>query len=162
MALAVQLESSEDDRVLVISHLFDAPRPVLFASWTDARQLAQWWGPRGFVVGACEADVRIGGSWRVETHSPGGETHNAGGTYREVAFPERLAFTMAWDGTEDGEPHRETLVTLAFAEEGARTRMTFRQSVFSSTAARDAHDQGWSSAFEMQAEYLATLQGELR
>ena len=162
MALAAQPESSLDDRVLVISRLFDAARPVLFATWTDARQLAQWWGPRGFVVGACEADVRVGGSWRVETRSPEGAVHNAGGTYREVAFPERLAFTMAWDGTEDGEPHRETLVTLAFAEEGARTRMTFRQSVFSSTAARDAHDRGWSSAFEMQAGYLAILQGDKR
>ena len=33
--------------------------------------------------------------------------------------------------------------------------MTFRQSVFSSTAARDAHDEGWSSAFELLAEHLA-------
>ena len=89
MALAAQPESGLDDRVLVISRLFDAPRPVLFASWTDARQLAQWWGPRGFVVGTCEADVRVGGRWRVETRSPEGAVHNAGGTYREVVGDEK-------------------------------------------------------------------------
>jgi uncharacterized protein YndB with AHSA1/START domain len=144
-----------EDRELVITRVFDAPRPVVFESWTDARQLVQWWGPRGFSVVSCKADVRVGGVWRVETRSPEGDEHNAGGVYREVESPERLVFTMAWDGTEDGEPGRETVVTVGLAEEGHRTRMTFRQAVFSSTAARDAHDQGWSSAFELLAEFLA-------
>jgi uncharacterized protein YndB with AHSA1/START domain len=155
-ATATQPEAAEpSDRVLVITRVFDAPRPAVFASWTDARQLAQWWGPRGFSIVSCAADVRVGGTWRVETRSPEGETHNAGGIYRDVAPPERLVFTMAWDGSEDGEPGRETVVTVGLAEEGSRTRMTFRQAVFSSMAARDAHDQGWSSAFELLAEYLA-------
>jgi uncharacterized protein YndB with AHSA1/START domain len=154
-AIAYRAEVEPKDRVLEITRVFDAPRPAVFASWTDARQLAQWWGPRGFSVMACKADVRVGGSWRVETRSPEGEQHNAGGVYREVAVPERLVFTMAWDGAEDGEPGREALVSVRFAEEGQRTRVTFRQSVFSSTAARDAHDQGWSSAFELLDEYLA-------
>ena len=99
--------------------------------------------------------MRVGGAWRVETRSPEGEVHNAGGVYREVAAPERLVFTMAWDGIEDGEPGRETVVTVGLAEEGRRTRMTFRQAVFSSMEARDGHDQGWSSAFELLAEYLS-------
>lgn len=150
------------DRELVITRVLDAPRPVVFASWTDARQLAQWWGPRGFEVVSCAADVRVGGGWRVETRSPEGDEHHAGGVYREVAAPERLVFTMAWDGVEDGEPGRETVVTVGLAEEGNRTRMTFRQAVLSSLAARDAHDEGWSSAFELLAEYLARMQrGEM-
>ena len=156
MAAASQETSNMDDRVLVITRVFDAPRPVVFDSWTDARQLAQWRGPRGFVIVSYHADVRVGGVWRVETRSPEGGEHNAGGEYREVAPLDRLAFTMAWDGTEDGEPGRETLVTLGFAEEGSRTRMTFRQSTFSSMAARDAHEGGWSSAFDLLTEYLAT------
>jgi uncharacterized protein YndB with AHSA1/START domain len=143
------------DRVLVITRIFNAPPPVVFATWTDANELVQWWGPRGFQIVSCKADVRVGGAWRVETRSPEGEVHNAGGVYREVAPPERLVFTMAWDGTEDSEPGRETLVTVGLVEEGNRTRMTFRQAVFSSMAARDAHDAGWASAFELLAEYLA-------
>ena len=103
--------------------------------------------------------MRVGGTWRVETRSPEGEVHNAGGVYREVAAPERLVFTMAWDGIEDGEPGRETVVTVGLAEEGHRTRMTFRQAVFSSMAARDGHDQGWSSAFELLAE-LSVREGK--
>jgi uncharacterized protein YndB with AHSA1/START domain len=154
-AITYHRDVAPEGRVLVITRVFDAPRPVVFACWTDARQLVQWWGPRGFRVVSSEADVRVGGFWRVETRSPEGDEHNAGGVYREVAAPERLVFTMAWDGVEDGEPGRETVVSVAFAEEDQRTRMTFEQAVFSSTAARDAHDEGWSSAFELLAEHLA-------
>ena len=155
MVPATDAAATPDDRTLVISRLLDAPRPVVFAAWTDAGQLARWWGPRGFTIVSCAADVRVGGAWRVETRSPEGSAHNAGGVYRGVDPPERLVFTMAWDGTEDGAPRRQTEVVVGFAEEGQRTRITFRQAVFSSLAARDAHDQGWSSAFELLAEYLA-------
>ena len=99
--------------------------------------------------------MRPGGRWRVESRSPEGSEHNCGGVYREIAPVERLVFTMAWDGTEDGEPGRETLVSVDFAEDGAGTRLTFRQATFSSRETRDAHDEGWSSSFELLEEYLA-------
>ena len=148
-------EIEPQDRVLVITRRFDASRQAVFAAWTDERKIAEWWGPRGFAIISCRADVRNGGKWRVETRSPEGGEHHAEGIYREVTPPERLVFTMAWDGSEDGEPGRETLVDVNFAEDGAGTRMTFRQAVFSSRDARDSHDQGWSSAFELLDSYLA-------
>jgi uncharacterized protein YndB with AHSA1/START domain len=90
----------------------------------------------------------------VESRAPEGSEHSCGGVYRDVAPPERLVFTMAWDGVEDGEPGRETLVSVDFAEEGPGTRLTFRQATFSSREARDGHGEGWSSAFELLQEYL--------
>jgi uncharacterized protein YndB with AHSA1/START domain len=153
-AAGSQAEVEQQDRVLTITRLLQAPRPVVFAAWTESSRIARWWGPRGFSIVSCRADVRVGGTWRIETRSPEGGEHNAAGVYREVAAPERLVFTMAWDGVEDGEPGRETVVSVGFAEEGTGTRMTFRQAVFSSPAARDAHDEGWSSAFELLAEHL--------
>jgi uncharacterized protein YndB with AHSA1/START domain len=144
-----------EERVLVLTRRFEAPRALVYAAWTDAARIARWWGPRGFAVQDCHADVRVGGAWGVATRSPEGEEHNASGVYREVAPPERLAFTMAWEGSEDSSPGRETLVTLDFVEEGICTRLTFRQATFSSREARDGHEHGWSSALEVLAEYLA-------
>jgi uncharacterized protein YndB with AHSA1/START domain len=155
MATARRSNDVRDERVLELTRKFDAPRATVFAAWTDAEHLASWWGPRGYTALACQADVRVGGTWRVASRSPEGSEHTAGGVYREIVAPERLVFTMAWEGMEDGEPGRETLVTVSFAEEGAGTRMTFQQSVFSSREACDGHDEGWSSAFELLAEYLA-------
>jgi uncharacterized protein YndB with AHSA1/START domain len=93
-----------EERVLVLTRRFEAPRALVYAAWTDAARIARWWGPRGFAVQDCNADVRVGGTWRVATRSPEGEEHNASGVYREVAPPERLAFTMAWEGSEDSSP----------------------------------------------------------
>ena len=155
MATALPADAAPHERELVLTRFFDAPRAIVFAAWTDSDRLNQWWGPRGFAVLRCHADVRIGGIWRVESRAPEGGAHICGGVYRDVAPPERLVFTMAWEGVEDGEPGRETVVSIDFAEDGAGTRLTFRQATFSSREARDAHDEGWSSSFELLEEYLA-------
>jgi uncharacterized protein YndB with AHSA1/START domain len=31
-----------------ITHVFDAPREVVFAAWTTPEQVARWWAPEGF------------------------------------------------------------------------------------------------------------------
>jgi uncharacterized protein YndB with AHSA1/START domain len=80
------------------------------------------------------------------------------GVYREIVAPRHLVFTFAWD-QEDGTPGHETLVTLTLAEEGGKTRMTFRQALFATVASRDGHAGGWSSSFERLAEHLASLEG---
>lgn len=159
MATALRTDAASHERELVLIRSFDAPRRLVYAAWTDAARLVHWWGPRGHALLSCRADLRIGGTWRVASRSPEGEEHVCGGVYREVAPPRRLVFTMAWEGSQDGAPGHETLVSVDFAEEGAGTRLTFRQATFSSREARDGHDEGWSSSFELLAEYLAR-QGE--
>ncbi len=36
------------EREVTITRVFDAPRALVFAAWTDAKHLAQWWGPKDF------------------------------------------------------------------------------------------------------------------
>jgi len=141
-------------RVLVVSRVLDAPRALVYAAWTEPDHLSRWWGPHGFSVLSAEVDRRVGGGWRVTMRSPEGRRHTSKGIYRELVPPERLVFTFAWEGDEDGEPGHETLVTLSFTEEGGKTRMTFRQAVFASAESRDAHEEGWGEAFERLAEHL--------
>lgn len=75
------------------------------------------------------------------------------GVYQEVVKPERLVFTGAFED-DDGRPRHQTVVTLTFAKEGDRTRLTLHQAVFPSVSARDDHVRGWSEALERLAEYL--------
>jgi uncharacterized protein YndB with AHSA1/START domain len=142
------------DRELVLRRLFAAPRPLVFAAWTDPAHAAHWWGPKGFVSVACEMDVRRGGSWRRVMRSPGGILHRASGVYREIAAPERLVFTYAWEDAA-GVPGEETLVSVTFVARDDGTELTLRQTVFATAGARDAHLGGWSSCFDRFAEYLA-------
>jgi uncharacterized protein YndB with AHSA1/START domain len=95
------------------------------------------------LVGPCRpsrdacGDGRSGGRrrHRLTSTETGGELWH-GGFFREVAPPERLVFTFAWE--EEGERGLETLVTVTFLEEGGRTRMTFRQVPFQSVEERRA------------------------
>lgn len=148
-------EAMADDRVLELVRVFQAPRALLWKAWTDPAMLARWKGPRGFTATEVASDLRIGGAWRVAMRrEETGEVLRQSGVYRAVSAPTQLSFTYAWD-REDGTRSPETLISIAFAEERAATRMVFRQSLFESVEARDDHAGGWTSAFEKLADVLA-------
>ena len=41
-------------REMVITRVFDAPRALVFAAWTDPAHMSEWWGPKGFTIPVCE------------------------------------------------------------------------------------------------------------
>ena len=139
---------------LVITRVFDAPPRLVFKAWTEAERLVCWWGPKGFTMPSCKMDVRPGGAFRVCMRSPEGTDHWLQGVYCEIVEPERLVFTWAWEDAE-GKPGHETLVTVNFAEHGAKTRLTLHHAVFESVNARNEHQSGWVSCLDRFAEYLA-------
>lgn len=146
--------ASVEERTLVITRVFDAPRPLVFRAWTQPEHIVRWWGPKGFTLTACEMDFRPGGAFRFSMRSPEGTDYPHRGVYREIVEPERLVFTWAWEN-ENGDPGHETLVTLNFAEQEGKTRLTFRQAVFETVADRDSHEGGWTECLDCLADYLA-------
>ena len=52
------------------------------------------------------------------------------------------------------DPDHETVVTMIFEDQGAKTLMTFRQQEFESVAARDSHQFGWGSCMLRFAAWL--------
>ena len=141
------------ERELIITRIFDAPREVVFKAWTDPRHAMNWWGPRDYPATHLEMDLRPGGAWRgcLTSIADGSELWHKG-VFREVAPPERLVFTFAWE--EEGERGLETLVTVTFADRGGKTLMTFRHAPFQSVEERDGHRGGWTSAFDRLEEHL--------
>ena len=145
-----------EERTLVLSRVFDAPRALVFKAWTQPEHLARWWGPRGFTLISFKADAQVGGTFRFGMRSPENTDHWAHGSYREVVAPERLVYTFAWEHP-DGKPKHETIITMTFAEQGDKTKLTLKQTLFESVTSRDMHKSGWSSTFDMLGEYLATI-----
>lgn len=135
-----------DHGTLVLRRRFRAPREQVFRAWTVPEALVKWWGPGGFTVPLCEMDVREGGAWRTCMRSPDGNDYCVGGVYREIARPQRLVFTWAW---EQGDPAgHETLVTVEFNEVADGTEIVLTHSGFASAEQRDQHNQGWSSSLD--------------
>ncbi|HEV2334732.1 MAG TPA: SRPBCC domain-containing protein [Stellaceae bacterium] len=141
------------EQELVITCVFDAPRDLVFKAWTEPERAARWWGPQGFALVACEADVRPGGAWRRCLRAPDGTELWKRGVYREIVEPERLVFTYA-DEDASGNPGRETLVTVIFADICGKTRLTLHQVGFASRRSCDLHRAGWASCLDRLAEHL--------
>jgi uncharacterized protein YndB with AHSA1/START domain len=111
------------EREITITRVFDAPRALVFAAWTDAKHLAQWWGPNGFTNPVCEIDPRVGGALRIHMRDPNGNVYPMKGLIREIVPPERLVFTnIALD--QAGNPIIEGLTSVAFAEKDGKTTLT--------------------------------------
>ena len=148
--------STTAERELVVTRVIDAPRALVFKTWTQPEHIARWWGPQGFTTIHCEMDIRVGGTYRFGMRSPAGTEHWKRGVYREIVEPERIVFTFAWEGPH-GIPRNELLTTVTFAEQGTKTRLTLRQSGFETTEGRDSHLTGWTSCLERFNDYLPTI-----
>jgi uncharacterized protein YndB with AHSA1/START domain len=144
-----------EERVLVLTRIFDAPRDLVWKAWTEPERVVQWMGPRGFTSTILKADFRPGGAYRFHMRGPDGTDHWQQGVYREIVEPERIVCTYAWADAEGKATRPETLLTVSFAEQGDRTMLTLHQAVFESVTARDLHGEGWSSSLERLAESLA-------
>ncbi|MGE0764564.1 MAG: SRPBCC domain-containing protein, partial [Bdellovibrionales bacterium] len=35
---------------IYITRVYDAPLKTVWQAWTDPKQVAKWWGPRGFTL----------------------------------------------------------------------------------------------------------------
>ena len=132
-------ETKEKPTLSFVRKFSAAPEKV-WRAWTDPQILKQWMAPSdAFSVPLAEADVRVGGRYRIVMKAPDGEEHDVSGVYREVVPNQKLVFTWAWKST----PERESLVTLQLRAEGGGTELTLRHEQFFDAAARDRHNEGW-------------------
>src|SRR5262249_53288912 len=79
---------------LHLARVVNAPREVVFRMHPEPEQLARWFGPEGFTVSSVDADVRIGGTYRLEMQPPEGDAFFLGGEFLDIEPPQRLSYTF--------------------------------------------------------------------
>jgi uncharacterized protein YndB with AHSA1/START domain len=114
-ALFVQADASRP--IAVLRRLLHAPRALVFEAMTRPEHVAEWYGPRGTHVSACEIDLRVGGAYRIVVRGGDGKDHEFSGEYRELVPPERIVQTWRWGGA----PGAESVETLRLIDLGDRT-----------------------------------------
>jgi len=146
------------DREILMSRVFDAPREMVWAAFTDPMQVVQWGGPRGFTTTIEKMEVRPGGIWRHVMHGPDGTDYPSKSVFQEVVKPERLVFSHTGGKKHDaGAPF---VATWTFEDVGGKTRVTGRM-VFPTAAHRDhvvkvyGAIEGAKQNFDRLGEYLA-------
>ena len=116
----------------IITRIFNAPRGIVFKTVTDPLLVPQWWGPRWFTTKVIKMVAMPGGTWRYIQTDKEGKEYGFHGVYHDVIIPERLIYTMEYDGM----PGHVTLVIDKFTEQDGRTIMT-STTIFQSVEDRD-------------------------
>lgn len=146
-------------REVIIMRTFDAPPEQVFGWWTEPGRLMRWWAPKGWTTAYCTVDLRPGGLFHYCMRSPDGSDFWGRGIYREIAAPQRLVYVDACSDKEGRlvEPVRyglsagypsETLVTVTFARQEDKTRVTLRHDIPEATAERSGIQQGWTEMLD--------------
>ncbi|MEW6055495.1 MAG: SRPBCC family protein [Bdellovibrionota bacterium] len=140
---------------LYITRIYDAPVKMVWEAWTDPKQVAQWWGPRGFTLTTHSKDLRPGGHWAYTMHGPDGTDYPNKTVYFEVEKYSRLVYDHG--GNDDRPPLFR--VTVTFNEIKGKTKMEMTMTLPSAEAATEAKKfikkAGGDSTWDRLAEYLA-------
>ena len=113
----------------VLERAFDAPRELVWKTWTDPELLPRWYGP-GVETIVHRLELKPGGLWLLEMQW-GGNSQYQRVEYTAVSPPGRLVWLHAtsdadWNITANpmmpGWP-RVLLTTVTFEQDGARTKL---------------------------------------
>ena len=153
----------KSERELVATRTFNGPARIVFEAWTKPELLKLWWVPKSFglTLLSCEADVRVGGRYRlVFSHPAAPKPMEFFGRYLEVTPHSRLV----WTNEEGGNSGQVTTVT--FEERGGKTLLIMHDLYPSKEALDEAIASGSTGAlpeqFEQLDEILVTLDASAR
>lgn len=156
----------------VLERVFDAPREMVWRTWTEPELLARWYGPGAETI-IHKLDVRAGGVWLNEMKfGKGGQRERM--DYIEVTPPEKLVWHHSMtdaDWNVAGNPMMadwpKVLLTVVTMEEaGDKTKLTLTWTPHEASEAECACfagamaglDKGWGSGMDLLAEILVELQ----
>lgn len=141
----------ENDKVLILERIFNAPRDLVFKMFKEPEHLKHWWGPRGWELPVCKVDFRAGGVWHycmkcVDKNQGDFFGMEAWGkaVYKEIVEPERVVY-VDYFSDADGNSNESlpaTTVTMEFIDLGGRTKLISRGEYASKEAMKTVLDMG--------------------
>jgi uncharacterized protein YndB with AHSA1/START domain len=145
----------KSERELVVTRTFNGPARLVFEAWTKPELLKRWWAPRstGMSLLSCEADVRVGGSYRFEFGHGASKSMAFFGRYIEVTPYSRLVWTN--DESDDG-----AVTTVTFEEKDGKTLLIMHELYPSKEALETTiagMEDGMPETFAQLDELLVTL-----
>ncbi len=156
----------------VLERVFDAPRELVWKTWTDPQLLPRWYGPRVETI-VHGLDLKPGGLWLVEMRW-GGNSNYQRAEYTEVTPPERLVWLNSSTDADwkiiaspmMADWPRVLLTTVTFEEDCGQTKVRLTWVPHEASAAEIACfaaaisglDSGWGAGMVLLAELLAELQ----
>ncbi len=146
--------SKNPNNEIHITRLYDAPVSAVWDAWADSKQVAQWWGPRGFTITTHSKDLRPGGHWNYTMHGPDGTNYENKTKYFEVEKNAKLVYDHG--GNDEQAPLFR--VTVLFSESRGKTKMEMSMALPTPEALEGTktiiRKHGGNSTWDRLAEYL--------
>ena len=118
---------------LKIVRVYDAPIEKVWDAWTDPKQKAKWWGPRGFSITTKSKDLKSGGQWIYTMHGPDGVDYPNVTTFFIVEPLKRLEY----DHGANENQKALFRVNVLFSEDDGMTTMNMTMTFDSSEKAKE-------------------------
>jgi uncharacterized protein YndB with AHSA1/START domain len=166
-------ERRKHNREFVITRIFDAPRELVFAAWTEQQHLKQWFGPKGFTIPISNLNLVPGGAFHYCMRASNGVEMWGKWIFREIVPPKRIVLVNTFSnkhGNLTRHPYvptwpLEMLTTTTLIEDEGKTGVKIawtpvhaskaEQKMFDSM--HDEMTQGWNGTLDQLAEYLTTI-----
>ena len=142
----------KSERELIVTRTINGPARIVFEAFTKPELLKQWWAPKstGMSLLSCQADVRVGGTYRFVFGHDASKTMAFYGRYIELTPYSRLVWTN--DEGDDGG----AVTTVTFEEKGGRTLLVMHD-LYPSKVALDGALAGMEGGMRETLEQLDEL-----
>jgi uncharacterized protein YndB with AHSA1/START domain len=154
MSNPTTITANPGDQIVDIERIIAAPVAQVYRAYSEPNLIAEWMGPRGFVMDASTFDLRRGGEWAFVHRSPEGESFAFHGSYHDVQPRESITQTFEYEGA----PGHVSLERVTFEDLGETTRVRVH-AVYQSVEDRDAMiasgmERGVVEGYERMEELL--------
>jgi uncharacterized protein YndB with AHSA1/START domain len=91
------MPAKNNSDTLHLTRIYDAPVKSVWEAWTDPKQLAKWWGPRGFTITTHHKDEK---TWDYTMHGPDGVDYPNVTVYHEIEKYKRMVYDHGGNKTQ--------------------------------------------------------------
>ncbi len=149
---------------LVITRVFNAPRDEVWKAWTEPKRVKKWWGPKDYTAPSVKMDFHEGGKYLVAMRGPDGKDNWSTGTYKEIVPLEKIVSTDSFSDEKGnvvpasyygltGDFALESTVRITFEDAAGGTKMTLRYKGISPEMMEGA-TMGWNQSLDKLAKSL--------
>ena len=158
----------------LITRTLDAPRQLVWETFTQPEHLKHWWGPVGMTLNIARFELRPGGTFLYSMKTPDGHEMFGKWLFREIVAPEKLAFLVSFCDRQ-GNPVRHPMAPtwplkmlgiMMLADQGSKTLLTNSTVAYEANAEDvktfeagfDSMKQGFGGTYDQLSAYLAKVQ----
>lgn len=153
-----------------MNRVFDAPRERVWQAWSEADQIARWWGPKGCTLDLHRFEFRPGGFFHYAMKFAGAPAMWGRFNYRDIVARERIVWLNSFANENCGIARApfsdvcpleiENVVT--FSDENGKTMVALRATPFGASEQEQRYfdelhpslEQGYGGTLDQLAGFL--------